>query len=253
MVRSSLTPLDNAPRKTSKIWSTREYFGLEQDELRNRVDSGDDEEEGEDEDEEGTINWSKRGSYTPPSIDRHSLSSESSLSYTETGTVRGRPLLLDIPDVSSGDSLNDDTLVDTFNSAEPEDEDELEERRMSIRFSDPRYQTTPFDLDAFRASAISVKQRRRSQATTTLSMFADPPSPLPFIPQLGTKEVQYTSNRARAWSDNSDGASSRRTSLLSDDPGSPRLEYQELEIVNTQPPLGSEFHLVCASIFFAHL
>lgn len=237
----------------SEIWTTREHFGLDQDEPRHWVDS-DDDEEGEDEDEDegegDTINRSKRRSYAPPSIDRHSLSSESSLSRTETGTVRGRPLSplsLVIPNVSS-----DDTLVNTSNSsAEPEgaeDEDELEERRMSIRFSDPRYQTTPFDLDAFHASVISVKQRR-SQAPTTLSMFAKPPSPLLSISQLDTTQVQYNSNRTRAWSDDSDGASSRRTSLLSDDPGSPRSEYQELEIVNTRPSLRTEFHLVCAFSF----
>ena len=159
--------------------------------------------------------------------------------------MRGRPLTLAIPDVSSGDSLNDDTLVNTSDSAEPEDEDELDERRMSIRFSDPRYQTTPFDLDAFHASVISVKQRR-SQAPTTLSTFVKPPSPPLSISRLDTKEV---SNRTRVWSDHSDGSSSRRTSLLSDDPGSPRSEYQELEVVNTPPSLRTEFYLVCAFSF----
>lgn len=164
--------------------------------------------------------------------------------------MRGPPLSLGlvIPNVSSEGSLNDDTLVNTSNSPEPEDEDELEERRMSIRFSDPRYQTTPFDLDTFHASVISVKQRR-SQAPTTLPMFAKPPSPPLSISQLDTKVVQYNIDRDRAWSDDSDGTSSRRTSLLSDDPGSPRLEYQELEIVNTQHSLRTEFHLVRAFSF----
>jgi hypothetical protein len=237
---------DDAPRKTSKIWTTREYSSLDPDKPRNWVDSDNDEVEDEDEDEDGTINWSKRNSYALPSIDRHSLSSGSSRSHTETGTVRGRPLSLVIPNASSGDSLNDDTLVDTTNSAEPEDEDD--ERRMSIRFSDAHYQTTSFDLDAFRASVISVKQRRRSHAPIILSTVADSPSPPPSILRLDT-EVQYNSTRTRAWSDDSDGTSSRRTSLLSEDLGGPRSEYQELEIVNTQPPLRSEFQLVCAFAF----
>ena len=70
--------------------------------------------------------------------------------------MRGRPLSLVVPDVPSGDGLNDDTLVDTTNNAEPE-KDELKERPRSIRFKNPGYQTTPFDLDTFRASAIPVK------------------------------------------------------------------------------------------------
>jgi len=242
--------LDDAPRKTSKVWTTRGSFGLYPDNPPNCVDSDNDEEEDEDEDEDGTINWSKRSSYALPSVECHSLSSGSSPSHTETGTVRGRPLSLDLPNVSSGDSLNDDTLVDTTNSAEPEDEeDELEERRMSMLFSDTDYQTTLFNLDAFRASAISVKQRRRSQAPTTLSTVADSPSPPPSIPRLDTQDVQYNNTRTRDWSDDSDGASSRRTSLLSEDLGDPRSEYQELEIVNTQPPLGGEFQLVSAFAF----
>lgn len=159
--------------------------------------------------------------------------------------MRGRPLSFIIPNLSSGDSLNDDTLVDTTNSAEPEDEGELEERRMSIRFSDPHFQTTPFDLKAFRTSAISVKQRRRSQVPTTLSTYVDPPSPPPSIPQLDAQEVQVNGDLTHTWSGDSDGASSRRTSLLSSDPGSPSSEYQELEIVSRQSPRRGEFQLVC--------
>ena len=238
-------PVD-APRETSQIWTTPEHFGQDTDKPQNRVDSDNDEEEDEDEDADGTVNWSKQNSYTFPSIDRHSLSSGSSRSHTETGTVRGWALSLGIPNVSSGDSLNDDTLVDTTNSAEPEDEeDELEERRVSIGFSGTRYQTTSFDLDAFRASAIFVQQRRHSRAPTTFPTVVDPPSPLPSALRLDTQDVKYDST----WSDDSDGKSSRRTSLLSEDLGDPRSEYQELEFVNTQPPLRDEFQLVCAVAF----
>ena len=242
---------DDAPSETSNIWTTPEYFGQDPDKPQNRVDSDNDEEEDDEEDDDGTVNWSKQNSYALPSVDRHSLSSGSSRSHTETGTVRGWPLSLVMPNVSSGDSLNDDTLVDTTNSAEPEDEDdELEERRMSIRFSDPRYQTTPFDLDAFRASAIFVQQRRRSQAPATLPTVADLPSPPPSALRLDTNGVQYNSTRTRTWSDDSDGKSSRRTSLLSEDLGDSRSECQELEVVNTQPPLlRGEFQLVCAFAF----
>jgi hypothetical protein len=164
--------------------------------------------------------------------------------------VRGQPLSFIIPNVSSGDSLNDVTLVDTTSSTEPEDEEaELEERRMSIRFSDARYPTTPFDLDAFRASTIFVQPH--SQAPTTLPTVAAPPSPPPSPPRLDIKDGQCNSTRTHAWSDDSDGTSSRRTSLLSEDLGDPRPEYQELEIVNTQPPLTGEFQLVCAFAFLA--
>lgn len=239
---------DGAPRETSSVWITPEHFGQDTDKPQNWVDS-DNEEEDEGGDEDGTVNWSKQNSYTLPSIDRHSLSSGSSRSHTETGTVRGWALSLVIPNVSSGDSLNDDTLVDTTNSAEPEDEeDELEERRVSIGFSGTHYQTTSFDLDAFRASAIFVQQRRHSQAPTTLPTVADPPSP-PSALRLDTKDIQYDST----WSDDSDGKSSRRTSLLSEDQGDPRSEYQELEVVNTQPPLRGEFQLVCAFAFVRSL
>lgn len=240
--------LDDAPREANKIWTTRESFGQDPDKPRNCVDSDNEEEE-----EDGTINWSRRSSYALLSTDRHSFSSRSSRSHTETGTVRGQPLSLVIPNVSSEGSLNDDTLVDTTNSAEPEDEDdELEERRISIRFSDTRYQITPFDLDAFRESAaIFVQQRHRSQASTTFPTLADPPSPLLSKPRLDTKEGQY--NCTRTWSDGSDGASSRRTSLLSEDLDDPRSEYQEIEIVNTQPLLRDEFQLVCAFAFLCSL
>ena len=237
--------LDDAPREANKIWTTRESFGQNPDKPRNWVDSDNEEEE-----EDGTIDWSKQSSYALPSTDRHSFSSRSSRSHTETGTVRGQPLSLVIPNVSSGGSLNDVTLVDTTNSAEPEDEeDELEERRISIRFSDTRYQITPFDLDAFRASAIFVQQRHRSQAPTTLPTLADPPSLLLSKPQLDTKEGQYNSTRTRTWSDGSDGTSSRRTSLLSEDLDDPRSEYQEIEVVNRQPLLRDEFRLVYAFAF----
>ena len=237
---------DDAPRETSKVRTTPEHFGQDTDKLQNWVDSDNDGEEDEDEDEDGTVNWSKQTTYTLPSIDRHSLSSGSSRSHTETGTVRGWALSLVIPTVSSGDSLNDDTLVDTTNSVEPEDEeDEPEERRVSLGFSGTHYQTTSFDLDAFRASAIFVQQRRHSRAPPIIPTVADPPSPLPSALQLDTKAVQYDNN----WSDDSDGKSSRRTSLLSEDLGDPRSEYQELEIVNTQPPLRDEFQLVCAFAF----
>ena len=241
---------DDSPRETSKIWTTREYFGQDPDKPQNWADSDNDEEEDDEEDEDGTVDWSKRNSYALPSVDRHSLNSGSSRSHTETGTVRGWPLSLVMPNVSSGDSLNDDTLVDTTNSAELEDEDDkLEERRMSIRFSDPRYQTAPFDLDAFRASAMFVQQRRRSQPPLTLPTVADLPSPPPSALRLDTNGVQHNGTRTRTWSDDSDGKSSRRTSLLSDDLGDSRSEYQELEVVNTQPSPRGEFQLVCAFTF----